>query len=67
MFVADLAATKFFWYYSISWFDMLMHFSGGLWVGLFFSLVFFAPRHLFSLGFERTWLRLVGRCPLGIF
>ena len=27
---------KFHWYYSLPWFDMLMHFLGGLWLGLAF-------------------------------
>lgn len=43
MFVTDMVATKFFLYYSISWFDMMMHFLGGLWVGLFF-IWFFPPK-----------------------
>jgi len=40
MFVANHLAAKFHWYYSISWFDMLMHFLGGVWVALFFLYVF---------------------------
>jgi VanZ family protein len=33
IFFANLAAMKFFWYYSIGWFDMFMHFLGGFWLG----------------------------------
>lgn len=33
-------ATYFYWYWGIWWFDMLMHFLGGVWVGLV-SLWFF--------------------------
>ncbi|MBI5817189.1 MAG: hypothetical protein HZB09_02060 [Candidatus Yonathbacteria bacterium] len=28
------SATYFYWYWRIWWFDMPMHFAGGLWVGL---------------------------------
>lgn len=31
----QILATKFFWYYSMWYFDMPMHFLGGLWSGLF--------------------------------
>lgn len=41
IFITDLLAKGFYWYYSISWFDMLMHFLGGFWVGLFFLYVFY--------------------------
>ena len=34
-------ATKFYWYYSIWWFDVLMHFLGGVWVT--FILFWFFP------------------------
>lgn len=40
MFLADKGASKFYWYNSIWYFDMIMHFFGGLWVGLFFIYVF---------------------------
>lgn len=33
--LTNLVATKFFWYSSIWYFDMFMHFIGGFWVGLF--------------------------------
>ncbi len=34
--LVNYAAMKFHWYYSIAWFDMLMHFLGGLWLGFAF-------------------------------
>ncbi len=39
IFIADYLARIFYWYYSISYFDMPMHFLGGLWVGFFFIYV----------------------------
>lgn len=33
-------ALKFHWYYSIVWFDMLMHFLGGVWVAFILLWVF---------------------------
>ena len=36
IFIIDLLALKFYWYFSIWWSDMLMHFFGGLWLGLAF-------------------------------
>ncbi|MEX2029154.1 MAG: hypothetical protein WD963_01585 [Candidatus Paceibacterota bacterium] len=40
IFLAHLLAEQFYWYYSIAWFDMFMHFLGGVWLGLFFFYVF---------------------------
>ena len=40
MFLVNLAASKFYLYYSLWYFDILMHFLGGVWVGLFFLYVF---------------------------
>lgn len=34
IFLVNLAAMKFFWYSSIWWFDMPMHFAGGVFLGL---------------------------------
>lgn len=36
IFVLNLIAMKFYWYFSIWWFDMPMHLLGGLWLGLVF-------------------------------
>ena len=45
LFLTDALAQKFYWYYSIWWFDMLMHFLGGLWLGLVF-IYFFLPKNI---------------------
>ncbi len=34
IFAVNLLAMKFYWYYTIWWFDMPMHFSGGFFIGL---------------------------------
>jgi len=34
IFIINYIATKLYWYYSIWWFDMPMHFLGGLFIGL---------------------------------
>src|SRR3989344_6115892 len=36
IFIVHFFANKFYWYSSIWYFDIIMHFLGGLWVGLFF-------------------------------
>lgn len=36
IFVLNLIAMKFYWYFSIWWFDMPMHLLGGFWLGLVF-------------------------------
>ncbi len=38
--ILNLIILKFHWYYSIWWSDMLMHFLGGLWLGLMFLWLF---------------------------
>jgi hypothetical protein len=43
IFFLNSVAMKFHWYYSIWWFDMPMHFAGGLFIGLI-TLVFFPRR-----------------------
>ena len=40
MFIVNTVALKFYWYSSIWYFDMLMHFWGGFWQGLFFIWFF---------------------------
>ena len=44
MFLANSIILKFHWYYSIWWIDMVMHFLGGFWVGLFFFYVFYTRK-----------------------
>lgn len=47
IFLVNFFANKFYWYYSIWYFDMIMHFLGGFWLGLVY-LYFFSPRGSFS-------------------
>ena len=51
IFFADKLADKFYWYNSIWYFDIIMHFLGGVWVGLFFIYVF-SRRSLDNLIFK---------------
>lgn len=37
----QVIASYFYWYWRIWWFDMLMHFAGGLWVGLSILWLYF--------------------------
>ena len=60
LFLLDLGAKMFFWYSSIWWFDVLMHFSAGLWVGLFFSYVFTAKEHVVPVFKVLVWVFIVG-------
>jgi hypothetical protein len=41
VFFIDKLADKFYWYNSIWYLDMIMHFLGGLWVGLFFIYIYY--------------------------
>ncbi len=40
IFLLNSLASMFYWYSSIWWFDMPMHFLGGLWLGLIFIWFF---------------------------
>ncbi|KKR78430.1 MAG: hypothetical protein UU24_C0037G0002 [Candidatus Nomurabacteria bacterium GW2011_GWA2_40_9] len=40
IFTANFVANKFYWYSSISYFDMIMHFLGGFWLALAFIWVY---------------------------
>ena len=44
IFLTSLLANKFYWYYSIWYFDMIMHFLGGFWVGLLALYFLISPR-----------------------
>lgn len=49
VFVLNALASYFYWYQSFVWFDMMMHFFGGITVGLFFCFLLF--------GTYRSWLK----------
>ncbi|OGI60696.1 hypothetical protein A2641_02230 [Candidatus Nomurabacteria bacterium RIFCSPHIGHO2_01_FULL_37_25] len=40
IFLVNFFANKFYWYSSIWYFDMIMHFLGGFWVGLAYFYIF---------------------------
>ncbi len=40
IFIVNSIAVYFHWYSSLWWFDMIMHFLGGAWLGLFFLWLF---------------------------
>jgi len=73
IFAVNYAAMKFYWYFSIWYFDMPMHFLGGFWVGLallwFFSLKEFSlPERLFGrAGFKIIFKIILGVFLIGIF
>lgn len=52
IFLVNLVALKFYWYYSIWYFDMIMHFLGGLWLGLAFIWLFSAKELTSKLIFK---------------
>ena len=39
IFIANTLALKFYWYSFVWYFDIIMHFLGGFWVGMFFLYV----------------------------
>lgn len=43
IFLINALANKFYWYSSIWYFDIIMHFLGGLWIGIF-AFYFFSPQ-----------------------
>ncbi|MEK9182686.1 MAG: hypothetical protein AAB809_01255 [Patescibacteria group bacterium] len=53
IFLVNFSANKFYWYYSIWYFDIVMHFLGGVWVGLaciyFFALDTISFRLIFKI------------------
>lgn len=83
LFLVDKGAHFFYWYNSIWYFDMLMHFGGGFWVGLFFIYIF-SSNQSFSKIIFRVFLsvlivgalwevfeffmnNVIGRVPFDIF
>lgn len=54
IFVVQGLATYFYWYWRIWWFDMPMHFLGGLWVGLSMLWLFFLSGRFSNKGEQST-------------
>ena len=65
IFLANHMALKFYWYYSISWLDMLMHFLGGFWIGIFFLYVFSRKEQLLKI-FALTFRVLSATLIIGV-
>ncbi|KKQ34370.1 MAG: hypothetical protein US50_C0051G0008 [Candidatus Nomurabacteria bacterium GW2011_GWB1_37_5] len=54
IFIVNTLAMKFHWYYTFWWFDLVMHFLGGFWVGLSaLWLIFLRFKVINSLFLER--------------
>ena len=58
IFVVNTFAQSFFWYYSIWYFDMPMHFLGGLWSSWFFIWFFCVAPNPFKVSFDIFDLKL---------
>ncbi len=52
IFIVNFLANKFYWYYSIWYFDLIMHFLGGFWIGLLFFYFFPLKNNSFSVIFK---------------
>lgn len=57
IFLANFLALKFFWYSLIWYFDIVMHFLGGVWVGMFFLYVFTRGERQISI--KRLFLEVI--------
>ena len=53
VFIVDVLAIIFHWYYSFWYFDMIMHFSGGVWLGLA-AMWYLSRRNPASFGLSTT-------------
>ena len=60
--VLNLVAIKFYWYFTIRWFDMPMHFLGGLWLS---SAIIWFFRKL-DLSLKSIFYTLAGVLLIGI-
>ena len=62
IFLANFLILKFYWYSLIWYLDIVMHFLGGFWVGLFFLYVFFRkeqPSFTSGLFFKLLFITLL--------
>ncbi len=55
IFVINFLANKFYWYYSIWYFDIIMHFLGGFWLALV-AVYLFKPTNNFLQSIPRLLL-----------
>lgn len=56
--VVNFLANKFYWYSSVWYFDMIMHFLGGFWIGLAFFYLFSPKNNSVSSVFKILFLVL---------
>lgn len=63
IFAVNATAYKFYWYSEIWWFDMVLHFMGGVWLGLFFIHLFFHE----YWSFDTIFKIILGVLLVGIF
>lgn len=67
IFLANFLANKFHWYFSIWYFDMVMHFLGGFWLSLVFIWLFSYKKVSFEVNFQSIFKILLGVLIIGIF
>jgi hypothetical protein len=67
IFILNFLAQKFYLYFSIWWFDMPMHFLGGLWLGFFFLWILSYKDTVLKLDVLSVLKTLSGVLVLGIF
>lgn len=61
IFLLNSMANWFYWYSTIWYFDMIMHFLGGFWLGLSFFLFFGSPELSLKLvGKVVVWVLVIG-------
>ncbi len=59
IFLMHFLATKFYWYFSISYLDMFMHFLGGFWIGLLYFYLF-PLKENYRISFFRILIFVLG-------
>ena len=59
IFIMSFIADRFYWYFSIWYFDMFMHFIGGFWIGLVSFYLFFTFNKNSFLDFNALTLKFV--------
>ena len=63
--LVSLGATKFYWYQSIWWFDMPMHFLGGLFVSFLLIYLFYSTTTKQPIA-KSAFLLLLGVLAVGV-
>jgi hypothetical protein len=66
IFFLNLIASKLYWYSSIWWLDILMHFLGGFWLGLVFLWIFYKDLSNQNLKKEIFFKVILGVAVVGI-